>query len=120
MTLSLGIIESTQWVALTSEDPMPSHRSTVPREVIPGHTSRHYTKHSKYRLIHILLLGDAMMWLWVVLRWNLPESTTGKCVGQIAKYWYQMTCLDTEGLAKPCYKCVSSWTMEWKEELYNI
>lgn len=85
------------------------------RKVITGHTLRHYTENNKYRLIWMLLLGDVMVWLWAVLRWNLPETRRCKCMGQMVKYvsGYRRS-------GKTCYKCVRSWIMELKEELYNI
>lgn len=47
---------------------MPPQRSTVPRNITANHAVRHYIKKkgSKYRIMRILLLGNAMAWLWVV------------------------------------------------------
>jgi hypothetical protein len=53
------------------------------------------------------------------------NSRRGKCTGQILKYWYRITCLDTEEPIKQCHKWqksnmrVRSWTMELKDELCN-
>jgi hypothetical protein len=54
------------------------------------------------------------------------ESKRGKCIGQILKHWYQITCLEMEEPKKQCYEWqksnvrVKSWAMDSKKELHNI
>jgi hypothetical protein len=54
------------------------------------------------------------------------ESSTGKFIGQILKYWYWIMCLDISDPIKQCHEwqktnmSVRSLILEMKEELYNI
>ena len=54
------------------------------------------------------------------------ESSRGKFIAQILKYWYWIMCLDISDPIKQCYEwqktnmSVGSLIMEMKEELYNI
>ena len=51
-----------------------------------------------------------------ILKWSLGQSRRGKCRGQKIKYWYQITCMDVEDLAKHYYEwkkinmSVGNWT----------
>lgn len=72
-------------------------------------------------LLLILISALSVIFVCVVqqmnfLKWSLGQSRRGKCSGLIIMYWYQITCMDVEDLAKHYYKwkrtnmSVGSWT----------